>query len=68
MPSRPMQAQVCDSMRRNLAFNGPEVVQRVRVTNADARVLMMQAKKVGQGVGLGPVHMERCGGAGVWVG
>lgn len=32
----------CDSIRRNLDYAGPEVAAKVQVTNADARLLMMQ--------------------------
>ena len=41
--SNDMDPSVVESMRRNIAFNGPEVAAKVHPTCSDARILMMQA-------------------------
>lgn len=40
--SNDLDPAVCASMRRNVAFNGPEVAQRIKVLSSDARIVMMQ--------------------------
>lgn len=37
---------VCDSMRRNVAFNGGDAAARIHVLSNDARMVMMQAPMV----------------------
>lgn len=41
-----LDSAVCDSMRRNVAFNGGAAQERIRVLTNDARIIMMQSPDV----------------------